>query len=90
MIDKPFIVVNAYDKDVGDSVISYLHYFKDPTPILENSETRRLLAEAIAKVFKFFRKYHPLIGNVVQVQFDLTPEELERRIRRILNQGETQ
>jgi hypothetical protein len=89
-VDKPFIVVQAYDKNVGDGVISYLHYLKDPTPILEDPETRKLLAESIVKVFKFFRKYHPLIGNVVQVQFDITPEELEKRIRQLLKQGETQ
>jgi len=89
-IDKPFIVVNAYDKNVGDGVIGYLHYLKDPTPVLEDQETRKLLAESIAKVFKFFRKYHKLIGNVVQVQFDITPEELEKRIKQLLKQGDTQ
>jgi DNA repair protein RadC len=63
------IVSMVYDKETGDVVIGYQHFSKDPTPILKDPELRRLLAEATIKVLGFFRKYHPIIGSVIAVEF---------------------
>jgi hypothetical protein len=65
-IDGYFVTVQIQDLASGDGMVGYQHFFDDPTKLLENEELRKMYAETLIKMLKFFRKYHKLIGNVVE------------------------
>jgi endonuclease V-like protein UPF0215 family len=90
-IEWGFVTIQVVNQKTNESVIVYMRLFGESEKLRkklkefeEDGELRKEIVRVAIKMMSFFRKYHRLLGNVIQLKFDLTPEELEKRIKQTL------
>jgi len=90
-IEWGFVTIQVVNQKTNESVITYIRLFGESEKLRKklkefekDEELRKELVRVAIKMMSFFRKYHRLLGNVIQLKFDLTPEELEKRIKQTL------
>jgi hypothetical protein len=67
-IEGGFVTVQVYNINNGDAVVGYMHFFYEPTKLIDDEELRKEVARTVVKLLPFFRKYSKIIGNVIEIR----------------------